>query len=489
VSGEDTPSTHDLLWRSPEVLRRRHEQTAVALIAVRRLLERERPLAGQESEFLALYERAFATDPDVFTRVWTDPTACFWVRIAYQLVANVVAGVQLSSAGADYCRESGGLEPRRALALQLSDFKRFSLALHQLDGSDVAFETPLRMKLPFALPGTRLSLEGSGELELAGLAGGELRVVRGGAERRLSLEPGEWDELRVVRCPVVEYGGCSLRLQPQLYANLTGLASVEPLVGLGAARQTDYVGLLQATLELVARHAPESFSSLREAIRVVALKPAADGDYTNVSHSDLPGALVLSAVNPPHELADALIHEVHHDRLFAVEELDPFFEDPAAAQHDARYYSPWRDDPRPLHGILHAVYVHLPVWHFWCDVHRCGGGDDPELEMYARDRLLRIALQLSIGSHQLRRHARFSLWGARVFSEILESVGRVQQQLSEILGDADVPAWVCDSQGRIRAERREGSAGEVSVRESVLEHVRVCAPEGQASDLRADVRN
>nr|SBO92703.1 Transcriptional regulator [Nonomuraea gerenzanensis] len=32
---------------------------------------------------------------------------------------------------------------------------------------------------------------------------------------------------------------------------------------------------------------------------------------------------------------------------------------------EARYYAPWRRDPRPLSGLLHGTYAHLGVADFW----------------------------------------------------------------------------------------------------------------------------
>ena len=53
------------------------------------------------------------------------------------------------------------------------------------------------------------------------------------------------------------------------------------------------------------------------------------------------------------DLADDLLHETAHHRLHSLEELAPLKRKGA----DAHYYSPWRRQVRPLHGILHATYT------------------------------------------------------------------------------------------------------------------------------------
>ena len=53
------------------------------------------------------------------------------------------------------------------------------------------------------------------------------------------------------------------------------------------------------------------------------------------------------------DLADDLLHETAHHRLHSLEEVAPLERKGA----DAHYYSPWRRQVRPLHGILHATYT------------------------------------------------------------------------------------------------------------------------------------
>jgi len=55
-------------------------------------------------------------------------------------------------------------------------------------------------------------------------------------------------------------------------------------------------------------------------MRVIAFNSPTEGSFPNVSFSDLPGAFILSAVREPYWLADALIHELLHNRLFFINE-------------------------------------------------------------------------------------------------------------------------------------------------------------------------
>ena len=146
----------DILWNDQSLYQARYEKTASALIAISQVLDRNRPLGGEESEFLELYQRMVAAEPDAFTAVWRDPTAYFWVRLAYEFVGNCLAPAPLSALAESVFRARGALDPRSALAAHLSDFKRFVLALGVTTKTDQTFRSPFEVDLPFAIPSTRL---------------------------------------------------------------------------------------------------------------------------------------------------------------------------------------------------------------------------------------------------------------------------------------------------------------------------------------------
>ena len=69
-----------------------------------------------------------------------------------------------------------------------------------------------------------------------------------------------------------------------------------------------------------------------------------DGEIFAVVRST--GAFIVGFVANPWELADTLIHEMSHGRLFALEDAGSLFDEAACDPlGDERYYSPWRDDP------------------------------------------------------------------------------------------------------------------------------------------------
>jgi HEXXH motif-containing protein len=83
-------------------------------------------------------------------------------------------------------------------------------------------------------------------------------------------------------------------------------------------------------------------------------------------------------------LAVTLAHEVQHAKLSALQDIVPMIRESGG---EDRHYAPWRDDPRPLGGLLQGIYAHLAVVAFW-----------------HRQRLL------DEGLPQLRAHTEFARW-------------------------------------------------------------------------------
>lgn len=468
-----------LLWHDDDIFHERYEKSASALIAVARVLDRRRPLDGAEDEFLALYARAVAMKPSLFTRVWTDPGAYFWVRMAYQLVATCVNGAALTPLAAAYCRSVDAADPRQALARHLEDFKRFMLALHLLGRSECRFASPFRTRLPLTIPATRLTIEGEGQIEISRLARRRLDIVHAGKRVSLPLavaRGGGSAALRVVEYPEVGHAGVCVALHPPAF-DLPGLDFAAPALAAGLDVQRRHRLLIAHTLALVQTHQRRTFVQFREVMRTIALKPRRAGTYTNITHSDLPGAFIASVVENPYELADTFIHEFHHNRLFFIEERGAFFDSAAENALTGRgYYSPWRDDPRPLHGLFHAVYVAIPVARFWLDVYATGDLD-PASRAYAIDRILRGIAQLELGVDELERSASLSAFGRTLFDQMRLEVTELRHDIGCSYGlPSDAPAIECRDDGAFEPEISKVTGKALTVREAVAEHVRRFTP-------------
>ncbi len=477
----------DILWNDKGLYQARYEKTASALIAIYQALDRNRPLGGAEAEFLELYQRVAAADPAAFTTVWRDPTAYFWVRLAYEFVGNCLAPAPLSLMAESVARARGAVDPKSALKAHLDDFKRFVLALGIASGTDQVFLAPLKVDLPFAIPSTRLVISGEGELLIDALAHGHLEVTRGEQKLRLPLTASSSDFCSIRESPVAVAQDYCLILQPEAF-NLQGLEVGEPLRLISPSFQSEQVSLTAQALELIHRHCPATFEHFCEVIRLIALKPSGIGDYSNISHSDLPGCFVVTVANDPYLMADFFIHEFHHNRFFFVEELGAFF----ALEHDNQmtrneYYSPFRDDLRPLHGIFHGVYVYLAVWRFWFAVYRSGETSGLRRALVS-DQVTFIATQLAIAVSQLRRFAQFTALGAELFEAMADESARIQETTRSLKFLGDLPSIRCGDDGVFSIRCEEGSDRPLTVRRAILRHAQQYDRHRQCDDLDSIVR-
>ncbi|MCX5194428.1 HEXXH motif domain-containing protein [Streptomyces sp. NBC_00249] len=89
--------------------------------------------------------------------------------------------------------------------------------------------------------------------------------------------------------------------------------------------------------------------------------PLAGGSRS--SGATLPAAAgsVLARAQAPPALAATLVHEVQHGKLAALTDVLTLH----TADRTPRHWAPWREDPRPLEGLLHGTYAHLALAGYW----------------------------------------------------------------------------------------------------------------------------
>jgi HEXXH motif-containing protein len=401
-------------------------------------------------QFVALYDDVADLPADAFTRVWsTDPGAYLWVHRAFDLTAACVGGAPPARTVTAYARTLGVETLRAALARHLDDFKGLALAAHLAAGRDCRLTMPWTVQLPWAIPATAYSIEGDGVARLSGFVAGAVEIAT--ADRRLTLVIGDSADAsgandrapRIRASPVVHRAGCEIRLQPHAF-HLPGIEDAAPILAAGIDYQVAHRGDVEEALAVVERFHAESFADMRDFLHVIALKPLRAGGFTNLTHSDLPGAFIAGMIANPWELADTFIHEMAHGRLFALEDGGTFFDETACDPlTDDRYYSPWRDDPRPLRGVLHGVYVYVPVCVYWQRV-LASGVTTGDMAAYALDRVLRIQAQLELALAELDAHAVANARGRELLACLRAELNAIRDASTAASRPDDAPALVCE---------------------------------------------
>jgi uncharacterized protein len=154
-------------------------------------------------------------------------------------------------------------------------------------------------------------------------------------------------------------------------------------------------------LEIVERWRPALASEIRKACRAIQFvrDPTAHPDKI-VSFSDnvVPGALFVSVIQggrliDPYDLADSLVHEHRHQKLYLLERECELIE-----PNSIKVVSPWREDLRPPSGLLHAIFVFVELRRFWEHVRDSG---PPRLRTRAVNQLFETDLHLEQGFETL----------------------------------------------------------------------------------------
>ncbi|WP_445399802.1 HEXXH motif domain-containing protein [Streptomyces sp. LE64] len=106
---------------------------------------------------------------------------------------------------------------------------------------------------------------------------------------------------------------------------------------------------------------PEQLAEVGAVFRAVV--PVLSPDFRDLSGSsnETFGCTGMSAPRTALGFALDLAHEAQHNKLAALTHLFDLVDD----RPGELFYAPWREDPRPLVGLLHGVYAHLGVARFW----------------------------------------------------------------------------------------------------------------------------
>jgi HEXXH motif-containing protein len=234
----------------------------------------------------------------------------------------------------------------------------------------VATGVPLRTTVPLRHGTLMLPLLGLARLPVADRWGtAEARTDSGGlilrvpghrTEVRLQMpDSPHWWGLRRLRSRAAgrEFTVCLDDIDP--YRDLGSPIAPERLDGEQVRR---WQRLFDGGWRILTETDPPTAQALAAGMKsVVPLPPAFRWSPRSASSGDAFGAALISSPPDAASLASLLVHEFQHTKLGAVYHLLTLYQDDGRA----RFYAPWRDDPRPLSGLLQGVYAFLGVTGFW----------------------------------------------------------------------------------------------------------------------------
>jgi len=377
------------------------------LVAIKRVLDADFSHLLIASSFIPAYEAARGLPVESLHGSLGSPGGLLWLR-AMRDVLEIEAGAPATKFIMSIVEAIGSDFSPRKLLDELGVFVA-AAALHC--GRDITFTRPIPVRRNVSLPATGLTLRPCSP------AAGMLAVREGRVITR-DVEIGHSQVLQFGQfCAVVDVEDALLI--SNLFEPLAKVTSPEQVV--------QFADGLRDAIALVRDVMPGMWHEIAAACRVaIPIRPKVDNTYPSGTTSSALGLTYLCFGAPPHITAEMLVHEVSHGHLFLLQSQNPLL-DPAIHGDGWRkpfVYSPWRDDARPINGLVHACFVFGRVARFWESiVHNCR---DLNLIDFAERRLSTLAVQLRWGVGILEQSAKWTAAGEHFLYAIKRLVGSLQ---------------------------------------------------------------
>ncbi|MGJ4961863.1 aKG-HExxH-type peptide beta-hydroxylase [Bradyrhizobium sp. HKCCYLRH3061] len=153
------------------------------------------------------------------------------------------------------------------------------------------------------------------------------------------------------------------------------------------ARMTREVTNALEILVTAAKKFPECVKWVSDVTRVlIPLRSSERSYFRSGSQADVPGMVYADLFGGLMQVMEAIVHESAHLHLFMAEASGPLV-DP---QHQGRYASPLRPEPRPLRGILLAFHAIAYICAFYREAEKQGFGGSAEYDAELANMLTKL---------------------------------------------------------------------------------------------------
>ena len=142
-----------------------------------------------------------------------------------------------------------------------------------------------------------------------------------------------------------------------------------------------------------------------------------DANFRSYSSQEITGVILIETNSEPSLLEEYLIHELGHQILENVMELDPL----VMKEETKRKFSlPWSGKETDVYGYLHAFFIYLMLFNYYGRV-KLRSSEEPSL---ASDRLAHIREGLVRAVHELELANLFTPRGKQLFENLKIEVQR-----------------------------------------------------------------
>jgi HEXXH motif-containing protein len=147
-----------------------------------------------------------------------------------------------------------------------------------------------------------------------------------------------------------------------------GLLEPVPPQRLDTSEVEEWRSLLDGAWRLIVRYLPDLADAMNAGLDSLVPRPTIPFRLPSASTGESFGSAIVGLPADAASLAATLVHEFQHICLGGILHLTPLHRE----DHRERFYTGWRDDPRPIGGVLQGVYAFFGVSAFWRALARSG---------------------------------------------------------------------------------------------------------------------
>ncbi|MGW0912147.1 HEXXH motif domain-containing protein [Streptomyces sp. NPDC002784] len=183
---------------------------------------------------------------------------------------------------------------------------------------------------------------------------------------------------------------------------------------LSAEAAEEWGRVLERAWTLLLDEQPRTAEAMRRGLLSLTPGPARERFRPrSVTAGDAFGGVESSEPDDVVQLAVTLVHEFQHTKLGGLLHLTPLLTEETAEAPEL-WYAPWRDDPRPLDGLMQGIYAFVGIARFW-RTHRLASGAATPM---AHFEFALWRAHVTTALRQVHRHERLTPIGAQLLDRL-----------------------------------------------------------------------
>ena len=194
-----------------------------------------------------------------------------------------------------------------------------------------------------------------------------------------------------------------------------------------------YAGVIHQSLGLIENWSKKFRNDIK--ILIIEIVPCRSQEQSSIPSGTCtvtPAAIFISCVDNVDATSELVIHETSHIYLGLLNREISILKEgisQSTGWEDEVYYSPWRDQPRSLMGIMHAIYVFSQV----LDYHCYRFLDNPQAKSFSADRLVTLNAQIKIALNANSLRDKVSTTGLQILNFAEKTVAQCENLATKAL--------------------------------------------------------